>query len=119
MDLKTDTLLSTMWDLYFFLRFDSKDRITPAEFEKLIKIPSLCIKDYADLKLSDEEKQYCYSYVSNCTKDNSFIIDKQVNSIENFFLKSYTKYLLVNDPKSDYISSDNDVISKKPLLSII
>lgn len=37
MDLKTDTLLSTMWDLYFFLRFDSKDKITPAEFEKLIK----------------------------------------------------------------------------------
>ena len=86
------------------LSFDQYEK-----YEKLIKIPSVSIEEYADLKLTDEEKEYCYSYVENCTKDNSFVIDAKVNNIENFFLKSYTKYLLVNHPKSDYISSVTNI----------
>ena len=79
------------------------------EYMKLVKIPSLCIATYADLKLSDEEKEYCYNYVEKCTKDNSFDIDKEVDNIDNYFLNSYIKYLLINDPKSDYISSIKNI----------
>lgn len=86
--------------------------LSPEQYEeyiKLVKIPSLCIATYVDLKLSDEEKEYCYNYVEKCTKDNSFDIDKEVDNIDNYFLKSYIKYLLINDPKSDYISSTKNI----------
>jgi len=79
------------------------------EYIKLVKVPSLCIKTYADLKLSDEEKEHCYYYLEKCTKDNSFDIDKEVDNIDNYFLKSYIKYLLINHPKSDYISSTKNI----------
>ena len=42
-------------------------------------------------------------------EDNSFDIDKEVDNIDNYFLKSYIKYLLINDPKSDYISSTKNI----------
>lgn len=79
------------------------------EFQELIKIPTVNVGLYGDLKLTDEEKSFCYTFVDACTEDNSFVIDSQVNNIENFFLKSYTNYLLVNHPLSEYIGSENNI----------
>lgn len=86
------------------------------EFEKLIRIPTICISAYATLKLTKEEKEYCYSYLGKCNKDNSLDIDKEVNNINNFYLKDYTQYLLLHHPKSDYISSEIN-IQKRVIIS--
>ena len=79
------------------------------EFEKLIKIPSIDIENYANLKLTNEEKEFCYTFIDACTEDNSFVIESQVKNIDNFFLKAYTEYLLIHHPLSEYIGSEKNI----------
>ena len=79
------------------------------EFQKLIKIPTINIGIYGDLKLSDEEKEFCYTFIDACNEDNSFVIESQVKNIDNFFLKAYTEYLLIHHPLSEYIGSEKNI----------
>ena len=72
-------------------------------------IPSLDIPTYANLKLTEGEKAFCRSFVARCSKDNSEEVAALIDSIPNFFLKSYAKYLLIHDPESDYIHSISNI----------
>lgn len=72
-------------------------------------IPRFNISKYAKLKLTEEEKLFCYSFVTRCSKQNSNEIADEIDSISNFFLKSYAKYLLIHAPESDYRISTNNI----------
>ena len=58
------------------------------EYQKLVdSIPNLNISYYANLKLTDEERQIAYDFMKQCNKENSNEMMKYQNDIEmyNYF----------------------------------
>lgn len=79
-------------------------------FNELINgIPEFDITYYAKLKLTNQEIEECHRYVEMCTDENSDEVMACVESIDNFFMKSYAKYLLIYDPESNYKRSHKNI----------
>ena len=70
--------------------------------ELIDDIPEFDITYYANLKLTNQEIEECHRYVEMCTDENSDEVMACVESIDNFFMKSYAKYLLIYDSESNY-----------------
>ena len=80
------------------------------EYKKLVdSIPSLNISYYADLKLTDEEKQIAYDFMKQCKKENSREMMKYAENFSNFLIGSYMIQLLRHHPESDYIHSTKNL----------
>lgn len=80
------------------------------EYKKLVdSIPSLNISYYADLKLTDEEKQIAYDFMKQCNNENSREMMKYAENFSNFFIGSYMIELLRHHPESDYIHSTKNL----------
>lgn len=80
------------------------------EYQKLVdSIPNLNISYYANLKLTDEERQIAYDFMKQCNKENSNEMMKYAENFSNFFIGSYMIELLRYHPESDYIHSTKNL----------
>ena len=72
---------------------------------------------YAELKLTEEEKEHAYNFMKNCTEDNSDEMMNLARTNENRFMGSYMVYLLCHHNESHYKYSDRSRMeraAKKP-----
>ena len=93
--------------LYSYLESVEKDSIDQNRVQDLLRgIPRLDVGRYADLKLSDEEKEFCRVYADNVENE---LKEHDESKIPNFFLKSYINYLLDQRNKKD---EENFVLKK-------
>lgn len=80
------------------------------EYQEIVShIPKFDIEKYAHLKLTEAEKELCYSFVDRCTKDNSDEIADEIANLSSFYLREYAMYLLIFSPKSNYKHSVNSI----------
>lgn len=80
------------------------------EYQMLVdNIPNLNISYYANLKLTDEERQIAYDFMKQCNKENSNEMMKYAENFSNFFIGSYMIELLRYHPESDYIHSTKNL----------
>lgn len=66
------------------------------------------IRKEAKLKLTPSEQEECMEFTKNCTFET---IDNLAN-IENFYIKSYTKYLVFNSSESGFLKQLDDEVEK-------
>lgn len=87
--------------------------MTQKQYTRLKKymsnIPSFNIRNYFNLKLTEEEKQICYDFMKECNHENSLEMMKKVQENSNFFLGSYTNFLLIRHPESNYMYSIDNI----------
>lgn len=90
-----------------------KNDMTQKQYTRLKKymsnIPSFNIRNYFNLKLTEEEKQICYDFMKECNHENSLEMMKKVQENSNFFLGSYITFLLINHPESNYMYSIDNI----------
>lgn len=69
--------------------------------ELLNAIPKLNVEEYAKFKLTNDEQQFCHNFANRYPKEKFFKLNDEIDSINNFFIRSYTRYLLNNLSKDE------------------
>ncbi len=80
--------------------------------ELISKIPKFNIEEYAELKLSKEQKAFCKIFVESYDYNKGMSNGVAITDIRDYYLRSYLTYLI---DKQNKINQEKMIIKKKTL----